>query len=396
MNALPLAGVRILDLSRQLPGPLATQILADYGADVIKIEDTKNGDDFRSTQPAVNGVAARHLQLNRNKRGLALNLKSPEGKKIFLKLAAQSQVVFEQFRPGVVKRLGIDYESIRSINPAIVYCSLSGFGQEGPHRDMVAHDPNYLALSGVLSLIGKSGGDPMLTGPQLADITAAHMATIGILLALRNAEASGVGDYLDISLFDAAFSLPVTALSTYLGGGTAPGRGEERHNGKYPWADIYRTSDGKFITLAAIEAHFYRNLCNALDRSEWLGDQYAGPARQQEIRAEMTRMFAGRTRDEWFERLKDKEVCISPVLTVEEAAQSEQVRARGSIIAHEHPVAGPTRLQATPIRMQSVTPSVRMGAPGQGEHSAPILESLGYSPADVARLRDAGVILAPL
>lgn len=396
MNALPLAGVRVLDLSRQLPGPLATQILADYGADVIKVEDTRGGDDFRSTQPSVNGVAARHLQLNRNKRGLALDLKAPEGRKIFHELAAQSQVVFEQFRPGVVKRLGIDYEAVRAINPRIVYCSLSGFGQEGPHKNMVAHDPNYLALSGALSLMGKSGGEPVLSGPQLADITAAHMATIGILMALRNAESSGAGDYLDMSLFDAAFSLSVTALSTYLGGGTAPSRGEERHNGKYPWADIYRTSDSKFITVAAIEGHFYRNLCLTLDRSEWLGDQYAAAGRQQEIRAELTRLFGERTRDEWFERLKDKEVCISPVLTVEEAAESEQVKVRESIIAHEHPVAGPTRLQATPIRMRSVPVTVRMGAPAQGEHSGAILEALGYSAADIGRLRDAGVILAPV
>jgi alpha-methylacyl-CoA racemase len=395
VNALPLAGIRILDLTRQLPGPLATQTLADYGADVIKIEDTRGGDDFRSTQPSINGVAARHLQLNRNKRGLALDLKQPEGRKIFLELAAQSQVVFEQFRPGVVKRLGIDYEAVREVNPRIVYCSLSGFGQDGPHRNMVAHDPNYLALSGVLGLVGRSGGEPVLSGPQLADITAAHLSTIGILMALRNAEVHGTGEYLDMSLFDAAFSLPVTALSTYLGGEAAPSRGQERHNGKYPWADIYRTSDGKFITIAAIEGPFYRNLCLALDRSEWLGDQYAAQERQQHIRAEMTRIFGEHTRDEWFARLKDKEVCISPVLSVEEAVESEQVKVRNSIIAHEHPVAGPTRLQASPIRMRSVPVTVRMGAPAQGEHSVAILEELGYSKEDIGRLRGAGVMLAP-
>jgi alpha-methylacyl-CoA racemase len=395
MKRLPLDGVCILDLSRQLPGPLATRILADFGADVIKIEDTKAGDDFRSTQPAINGVAARHLELNRNKRGLAIDLKSPEGKEIFIKLAKEADVVFEQFRPGVVKRLGIDYETIRAVNPRIVYCSLSGFGQEGPHRNMVAHDPNYLALSGVLSLIGRKGNEPGLTGPQLADISAAHMVTIGILMALRNAEATGTGDYLDISLFDAAFSLPITAMATYLGSGKAPGRGEERHNGKFPWADIYRTKDGGYVTIAAIEGHFYRNLCNALGRPDWIGLQYADQQEQDEIRAAMIEIFATRTRDEWFALLKEADICISPVLSIEEAANSEQVLARGNIIEHDHQVAGLTRLQASPIRMQSGPPAIRMGAPGHGEHSASILSSLKYSDDEITRLRKEKIILAP-
>lgn len=395
MQRLPLEGVRILDLSRQLPGPLATQILADFGADVIKIEDTRAGDDFRSTAPAINGVAARHLELNRNKRGLSIDLKSPEGREVFLKLAKQSDVVFEQFRPGVVKRLGIDYESVREVNPRIVYCSLSGFGQEGPYRHLVAHDPNYLALSGVLSLIGQKGKEPALSGPQLADITAAHMVTIGILMALRNAESTGTGDYLDISLFDSAFSLPVTALATYFGSGKAPSRGEERHNGKYPWADIYRTKDGGYITLAAIESHFYKNLCHELGRDDWADLQYAADDKQEEIRAEMSAIFASRTRDEWFALLKDKDVCMSPVLTIAEAADSEQVRARGNIVQHEHPLAGPTRLLASPIRMRSGTPGIRMGAPALGEHSAAILASLGYGAEDVKRLIAAKVVLTP-
>jgi len=395
MKHLPLQGVRILDLSRQLPGPLGTRLLADYGADVIKIEDTRKGDDFRSTTPAINGMSARHLELNRNKRGLAIDLKSAQGREIFLKLAQESDVVFEQFRPGVVKRLGIDYEAVKAVNPRIIYCSLSGFGQNGPYRDLVAHDPNYLALSGVLGLIGSPGGAPVLTGPQLADITAAHMVTIGILLALRNAEATGAGEYLDISLFDSAFSLPVTALTNYFGSGHAPSRGEERHNGKYPWGNIYRTKDGGYVTVTAIESHFYKNLCQALGREDWVDLQYADDAKQKEIHAGMTEIFASRTRDEWFELLKGKDVCVSPVLRLDEAAESEQVRARGSIIDHQHPVAGPTRLQASPIRMASGMPPIRMGAPALGQHSADILAELGYTQQQIEGLLAEGVVLAP-
>ena len=395
MDKLPLAGITVLDLSRQLPGPLATMMLADFGADVIKVEDTRTGDNFRFTAPQQNGVASRHLMLNRNKRGLAIDLKSDAGREVFLKLAKQADVVFEQFRPGVVKRLGIDYEAIRALNPKIVYCSLSGFGQNGPLRDMVAHDPNYLSVSGVLSLLGRKGKEPAMTGPQLADVTAAHMVTIGILMALRKAEASGSGDYIDISLFDSAFSLAITAMSTYLGSGIAPSRGEERHNGKYPWSDIYQTSDGGYITISAIEEHFYANLCRALGREDWLPLQYADAAKQEEIRAELKAIFLTRTRDEWFARLKHKDVCISPVLSIEEAAKSEQVRTRGNIVSHRHPVAGDTRLLTTPVRMTHTKTPIRMGAPELGEHTADILESLGYSEAQIGELSASGAVLVP-
>ena len=395
MKSLPLEGVTVLDLSRQLPGPVSTQILADFGADVIKIEDTRTGDDFRRVEPRTKGVSARHMMINRNKRGLAIDLKSLEGRAIFLDLAKRADVVFEQFRPGVVRRLGIDYDAVRAANPKIVYCALSGFGQHGPLRDVVAHDPNYLSVSGILGLIGRRGEAPAMTGPQISDLAAAHMATIGILLALRRAEHTGEGEYIDIALFDSAFSLAVTALSTYVGSGTAPTRGEERHNGRFPWSDIYETSDGGFVTISAIESHFYRNLCNALGRPEWTELQYADDTRQEEIRADLRRIFLTRTRDEWFAQLKDKEVCISPVLTVAEAAESEQVRARECLVPHTHPVAGDTRLLATPIRMKNAPASIRRHAPALGEHSAEILASLGFDAARIAELAARGVVLVP-
>lgn len=395
MNSLPLAGITILDLARQLPGPVATQILADFGADVIKIEDTGAGDDFRRVPPLQHGVSSRHMMINRNKRGLSLNLKSAEGRKIFMELAAKADVVFEQFRPGVVKRLGIDYEAVCAVNPKIVYLSLSGFGQEGPLRDVVAHDPNYLSVSGVLGLLGRRGEAPAMSGPQISDLAAAHMAAIGILVALRRAEREGLGEYIDVSLFDSAFSLSITALSTLAGTGKAPSRGEERHNGRYPWSDIYRTEDGGYVTISAIEAHFYRNLCNALGHPEWHELQYAPDDVQDGIRAEIARIFLTRGRDEWFDLLKDKDLCISPVLSVAEAANSEQVRSRGALVSHRHPVGGDMQLLATPIRMKNAPASIRRPAPGLGEHSAEILASLGYSSAQIADLAGQGVVLAP-
>jgi crotonobetainyl-CoA:carnitine CoA-transferase CaiB-like acyl-CoA transferase len=395
MKTLPLEGVVVLDLARQLPGPVATQMLADFGADVIKIEDTRQGDDFRRVEPLVQGVSTRHMMLNRNKRGLAIDLKSADGRAIFLDLARRADVVFEQFRPGVVERLGIHYDAVRAVNPKIVYCALSGFGQHGPLRDVVAHDPNYLSISGILSLLGRRGGPPAMSGPQISDLTAASMATIGILMALRRAEKTGEGEYIDIALFDSAFSLAVTALSSYVGSGTAPVRGQERHNGRYPWSDIYETADGGYITLSAIEPHFYRNLCQALGHPEWSELQYADDARQESIRETLRVLFLTRTRDEWFERLKDKEVCISPVLSVAEAVQSEQVQARQCLVPHHHPVAGDTRLLATPIRFKHAPASIRRHAPALGEHSVEILESLGFQAAKIEDLLARGVVRAP-
>lgn len=392
MSSLPLSGVTVLDLSRQLPGPLATQILADFGADVIKIEDPVSGDEFRKVPPFVGGVSMRHMMINRNKRGLAINLKSPEGRAVFLDLASKADVVLEQFRPGVVARLGIAYEDVCKVNPRIVYVSLSGFGQKGPLRDVVAHDPNYLAVSGVLGLLGRRGEAPAMAGPQISDLTAAHMAAIGILIALRQSEREGKGEYIDLALFDCAFSLSVTALSTYLGSGRAPARGEERHNGKYPWSDIYQTACGGYITVSAIEPHFYRNLCLALAHPEWEALQYAENSVQEGIRAEMARIFMTRTRDEWFEALKDKEVCISPVLSVAEAAESENVAARGLLMPHIHPDAGDVRLMRSPIRMSEAPGEIQRPSPRLGEHSRDILEAMGYQQSKIDELVNKGIV----
>jgi alpha-methylacyl-CoA racemase len=392
----PLQGITVLDLSRQLPGPVATQILADLGADVIKVEDTARGDEFRYVAPVKEGVSVRHMMINRNKRSVAINLKAAEGRSLFLQLATKAHVVFEQFRPGTVQRLGIDYESVRAVNARIVYLSLSGFGQTGPYRDLVAHDPNYLAFSGVLSLIGRRGEAPGMSGPQISDLAAAHMATIGILAALRRAEREGQGEYIDVALVDSAFAMAITALSTYVGTGSAPSRGEERHNGRYPWSDIYRCADGGYITISAIENHFYRNLCRALGHPEWETLQYAPDAKQEEIRAELQRIFLTRTRDEWFSELKDKELCISPVLSVAEAAQGEQARARGYLQPHVDPQAGEVPLLASPIKMLHTPAQVARPAPRLGEHSAEILAGVGVDAARLAELCAAGVVAVPV
>jgi crotonobetainyl-CoA:carnitine CoA-transferase CaiB-like acyl-CoA transferase len=391
----PLEGIRVLDLGRLLPGPFATQILADFGADVIKIEDPRSGDGFRTAAPQINGVSARHVTLNRNKRCLALNLKAPAGRKIFLGLARNAHVILEQFRPGVMARLGLDYDVVRAVNPRIVYCSLSGFGQSAPYRDLAAHDPNYLALAGVLSLIGRQGGAPALSGLQIADINGALLAALGILIAVRRAERDGLGDYLDLALFDGVLGTAITAAATYFGTGAAPRRGEERHTGKYPMADIYETADGGHVTIAAIEPPFWANLCRALGHEEWIVHHYAEGEKAEEIRAAMRAIFRTKTRDEWFGLLKDRDVCIGPVLGLEEALTGEQTAARGLVIPHEHPVAGPVSLLATPITLRNGAARIRFPAGRLGEDTDAILAELGYDAAARAGLRAEGVTAGP-
>ncbi len=392
---LPLSGIRILDLSRLLPGPFGTQILADFGADVIKIEDTRTGDGFRSAAPVVNGMSIRHVNINRNKRCLSVNLKAPEGCDIFLRLAAQADVVVEQFRPGVMARLGLDYDVVRAVNPRIVYCSLSGFGQTGPLRDMPAHDPNYLSLAGVQSLIGVRNGPPTLSSFQIADTNAGLLVALGVMIALRRAECEGVGDYLDLSLFDGVIGTAVTAASTFFGTGAAPKRGEERHSGKYPLADIYETSDGGFVTICAIEKHFWANLCHALGHDEWADRQYAEGEEAEAIRREMRRIFRTRTRDEWFAALKDVDVCIGPVLGLDEALTSEQASHRGVTISHDHPVVGQTSLLAPPIKLRKGAARIRFPAGRLGEHTREILGELGYSVEEIRKLGNDGIVVWP-
>ncbi len=386
---LPLAGLRILDMSRLLPGPFGTQVLADFGADVIRVEDLRGSDGFRTAQPLRDGVSFRHMTLNRNKRSVALDLKSPAGLEAFRRLAAGADALLEQFRPGVMARLGLDYEALSAINPRLVYCSLSGFGQDGPLRDVVAHDPNYLALSGIMSLLGRRGSPPMPSGVQISDIVAGLSAALAIMMALHERQATGRGRYIDVSLYDSAISTLVTAAAGYFGTGTAPSRGEDRHNGRYPMSDVYECSDGGHIAISAIEPHFWANLCKVFGHPEWLPHQYDDGETGHAIRAELTRIFLTRTRDEWFEALRDAEICISPVLSVAEALDAPHTRARGLVIDHVHPRAGRARLLGNAIRMGAPT-TVRRPAPELGEHTGEVLAEAGLSSPEIESLITAG------
>ena len=288
--ALPLEGIKILDLSTMLPGPFCSMILADFGAEVIKVEAVKGGDLFRGGVPKIGDTGGAFFQVNRNKKSITLNLKSEEGKEIFYKLAKDADVVLEQYRPGVVKKLGVDYETIKAINPKIVYCSLSGYGQTGPYRLTSGHDLNYISYAGILGLTARKGQTPTIPGVQIADIGGGALyAAIGILIALMGVKQNGVGQYVDTSMLDGAVSwLPVLA-NDYFVKGVSPKAAENILNGQNACYEVYETADGRYISIGAIEPHLWANFCDAIGKEEFK----QGSVLDQSFDMDIAQKFAG-------------------------------------------------------------------------------------------------------
>src|SRR5215470_3410220 len=326
-----LSGYRVLDLSRLLPGPYCSMMLADLGAEVIKIEEIK-GDPTRMSPPRVDGKSYSFEQVNRNKKSIALNLKSSEGRDVFRRLAAKADVILEQFRPGVVARLGVDYETISAENPLIVYCSLTGFGQDGPHRTRSGHDLNYLALSGVLGLTTDEAGRPVIPGVQVADIAGGMIAAFGILAALLARERTGRGQLVDVSMFDVMLSmLPVPASQHFAGRDLGVGA-KYALTGAYPFYNVYETADGRYMSLGALEPKFWAGFCSRVGREDLIGRQFDEGGRREELFAEVRAIFKSKTQDEWVEFMRDADACCEPVLSLAEAFAHAQTRAREMVI----------------------------------------------------------------
>src|SRR5215211_3041148 len=323
-----LEGIRVLDLSRMLPGPYASMMLGDLGAEVIKVEEIKIGDPTRWSPPLIGNQSAAFLQVNRNKKSIALDLKQAEGRDLFLKLASRADCVLEQFRPGVVDRLGIGYSAASEINPRIVYCSLTGFGQDGPHRARSGHDLNYLALSGVLGLTTDDGGKPCIPGVQVADLAGGMVAAFAILAALIARARTGRGQYVDVSMFDVMLSmLPVPAAHQFAGRAIGVG-GKYGLTGAYPFYNVYETSDGKFMTLGALEPKFWANFCRRVSREELIARQFDEGERRESLFEEVRAIFKSRSQSEWVELVREADCCSEPVLSMAEAFEHAQTRAR--------------------------------------------------------------------
>lgn len=390
--SLPLEGFVVLDLSQRLPGSLCTQVLADLGAEVIKIENPGGGDGFRSTPPIIKTTGSFFHILNRNKRSMTIDLKQPAGRDVFLKLAARADVLLESFRPGFMQDIGLGYDDLKALNPQLVYCSLTGFGQDGPYRDRPAHDIDFLALSGILDLIGERGGRPVLPAVQFAGAGGGLCAALGILAALLGRGKRGLGEYLDVALLDGLTPFLGLVMSQYMTAGQSPERGDTLVGGGYAFYNVYETRDGKCIVLGCLEEKFWNLFCRTVHREDLIGEQFAPAPRRREIIEELRTLFREKTRDEWIEHLGGLEICFSPVNSLEEALKDPQIEKRKLWFKGPHPRDGEVPQQAFPVRFSGRRPGWRSHPPELGEHTKAILRELGYSDRDISKLSQCGII----
>jgi alpha-methylacyl-CoA racemase len=382
---VPLSGIRVIDLSRLLPGPFCTMQLADMGADVIKVEDPDGGDHMRWTPPLVDGQSALFNALNRNKRSLTVNLKDEAGKDVLLRLVEASDVLVEGNRPGVMARLGLGWEVIHARNPKLVMCSITGYGQDGPFASRAGHDLNYMAVAGALGLNGAAGGPPSPLSVQVADIGGGSLQpAIAILAALVGVLQGGEGRWLDVSMTDGAVSWLALALAAR-GGGEEVGRGDQRLTGRHACYRVYRCGDGRYYSVGALEPKFWTALCAAVGRPDLVEAQFAeGPAGEAVHRA-MEEVFASRTRSEWERALAGLDACCEPVLDLDEVSSHPQVVARELITARD------TGVEVRPA-VQLRRDWRRSDAPRLGQHTDEVLEELGFDRSRLEALRRGGVI----
>jgi alpha-methylacyl-CoA racemase len=384
----PLRGLRVVDFSRLLPGPYASLVLADLGAEVVKIETTKGGDYLRWLPPLAGEHSYAFASLNGGKRSLAVDMKSEEGRAVVQRLCATADVVIESFRPGVMDRLGLSWETLSAANPALVYCAISGYGQDGPYRERAGHDLNYAALAGVVGLAGPHDGSPALAPVQIADIGGGSMwALIGILTKLYARQRTGEGGFIDISMTDGAQAFLHSALAAHVGGGAAPPqRGRDTLTGGQSCYAVYETQGGGFFSVAALEPKFWKRFCEAIHRPDLVSKQFGSPRLIETTRGEIAAIFKTKTRDEWTAVFEFVDACCEPVLRPEELLDHPLHQARQAYVQDQ---AGIRRLR-TPVRARDAEPPGR--APALGEHTAELLAELGYDSAEIEQMKQAGVV----
>ncbi len=391
-TSAPLAGIRVLDLTRLLPGPFAGQTLAELGADVVKVEEPGLGDGSRFLPPLVNGVGLGFLATNRGKRSIALNLKVPGGRETLLRLVDSTDILLEGFRPGTLARLGLGYELLRERNPRLIICAITGYGQYGPYNQRAGHDLNYLGYAGLLGHLARPGAPPHNPGAQLADIAGgAMMAVIGTLAALVARGVSGQGQVVDVAILDGSMALAPLLMSGAAHGLTEAAPGAGLLTGALPGYNIYETADGRYVTLGALEPKFWAEFCRRAGRPDLEPRHYPrDDADRVATIGELTTLFHTKTRDEWLALLADADACLGPVNTVMEALDDPQVRARGIIMEQED---GAPLLRSVPL-LSDTTPSLLGPAPRLGEHTTAILTEGGFSPDEIAALVASGAAQA--
>jgi alpha-methylacyl-CoA racemase len=378
-------------------------ILADLGADVIKIEEPGPPTGRRAAQAGSLSTVPEphfgvdrhspHWALNRNKKEIGLDLKHDQARQIFYQLAERADVVVEEFRPGVAKRLGIDYDTLRQRNPRLIYCAVTGYGQSGPYKDLVGHDINYLAMAGCLGMIGEKGGPPVIPHNLIADFAGGGLhGAVGVLAALVARERTGRGQFVDIAMTDGVYALLVSQLSAYFATGMVPRRGETMLDGGAHYYNIYATKDGKWLSIGSIEPWFYANLCKALGREDLLPCEFVEGEQRDALKQTLSDIFKTKTRDEWFELLTRHDICVGKVYDLNETEHDPHLRAREMIVEVEHPEAGTVKQVGISVKLSETPGQIRFLAAPLGAHTEEILTALGHSPAKIAELRAAGAI----
>lgn len=389
----PLASLKVLDFSTLLPGPFASLLLADMGARVLRVESPTRMDLVRVLPPHDDGVSASHAYLNRNKRSIALDLKRPEAVEVVKQLVREYDIVLEQFRPGVMDKLGVGYEALKAINPKLIYVSITGYGQTGPYRDRAGHDINYLALAGVASYTGRRDTGPLPLGVQLADIAGGSLhGVMGLLAAVIHRQQTGEGQQVDISMTDCAFSLNGMAGAGYLACGVEPGMEAQALNGG-SFYDYYRTRDGRWFSVGSLEPQFMQQFCAAIGRPELAARGLSPKAEDQRLlKREIAIEFEKRDFADWRERFAAVDACVEPMLPLSEAVEHPQIQARGLVTEVPRGDGRSQRQMACPIRFSAGLPAPKHIGVAAGAHSAEVLAELGYSDEQVAALKAAGAV----
>lgn len=373
-----LDGVTILDLSMNLPGPYMTWLLAQMGAEVIKVENPAGGDYARALPGPGNGSPF-FQAVNRNKRSVAINLKDPKGRDVFLQMLDRYDILVEGFRPGAMDRLGLGFETTSVRNPRLIHVSITGYGHVSPYRERAGHDLNYLSLAGIIGMTGALDGQPAIPGVQIADLAGGSLLALAQLLAaMIQRQRTGRGQFIDAAMYDGSLSLATMVFAGVDDGLEIPEPGKMILNGRFPCYGLYATKDGGYMSLGALEFKFWQNFCLAVNREDLNGGQFGGP----EVKAEVERIFASRTREEWTDIMSRADACCEPVLSLNEASKSPLAGARGMINQSE----GGRRYLASPLRMSDSPQSPDKPAPELGQHTREVLAQLGLTDDEVESL----------
>ncbi len=388
----PLEGLLVLDFTRLLPGPFATQLLSNLGADVIKVEDTGPGDYMRTVPPSVQGVSYAYLMVNRGKRSLSVDLKTKEGREILYKLVPKADIVMEQFRPHVMKELGMDYKTLSRRNRKLIYCSFSGYGQTGPAKDVPGHDITFEAHAGILGVSGDHDGRPAIPGVPMADLASGFNAAMSVLAALRTRDRTGRGEFIDVSIFDTAVSLMVLNLARYLATGEEPVAGETLLTGTFPFYNLYETSDGGWLAVATVEQKFWSTMCERMGVPELRDAQFADEREKARVVTVLRSRFRSKSQAEWEAIFSEANLPIVGVKRVAELVKDPQVLARELLPVVDVPGLWKVPVLGHPAKHSVSTTRNLARAPERGEDTETILRSLGYKPRQIEALAKKGVV----